>query len=459
MQVTYCYRNGARRAHLGPRDEVDEQHQTRRRCFLPLSFVARRRGFKRSKSEAAPPALHPMIDYKRTSWYGLGYLFPPWQRGTVLIRCIPAAVVAGTFNALLVAGIVDLSDGSTTGGASGYLSHPYTFQLVGIVFGYLMVTRINMSYSRYWEGVTMVKNMHSKWSDACGQIIAFDRALSTECNLTSDPFCCHVVRLFSQMSAMATMRLHVVEPGESLRFDAIEGKHPARVHLPHLSKKGKGSKSSASIAPEGSEFIRQSTAKLSLDQHSSLRSVTKAAEHHSDDGKLKRQRTKAEKINELGDGISQNERALLLAAPCPVFATAQRIQRAIITRLHSGGMRAPPPIISRIFQEVSNGLLFYNNATKMKEVPVPFPYVQLNAFLLNVFSCVLCPIAIASFTPVMWLSVSTTVVTVVSFYAVFLVANELEDPFGTEDNDMPSRARLLSQNRITRPGPAPSLCA
>ena len=82
-------------------------------------------------------------------------------------------------------------------------------------------------------------------------------------------------------------------------------------------------------------------------------------------------------------------------------------------------------------------LLFYNNATKMKEVPVPFPYVQLNALLLNLFACLLCPIAIASFTTVAWLSITTTVVTVISFYSVFIVANELEDPFGTEVNDMP----------------------
>ena len=31
-------------------------------------------------------------------------------------------------------------------------------------------------------------------------------------------------------------------------------------------------------------------------------------------------------------------------------------------------MRAPPPIVSRIFQELSNGLLAYNNATKMKAI-------------------------------------------------------------------------------------------
>ena len=61
----------------------------------------------------------------------------------------------------------------------------------------------------------------------------------------------------------------------------------------------------------------------------------------------------------------------------------------------------------------------------MKEVPVPFPYVQLNAFLLNLFAVILCPIAIASFTDALWLSLATTAVCVVSFYAVFIVANQV----------------------------------
>ena len=59
----------------------------------------------------------------------------------------------------------------------------------------------------------------------------------------------------------------------------------------------------------------------------------------------------------------------LAALAAQVLATAQRIQRSIITRMAAGGMRAPAPIVSRIFQEISNGLLAYNNATKMKEVP------------------------------------------------------------------------------------------
>ena len=304
-----------------------------------------------------------MITYQRTSWYGIGYLFQ--LKGSVFPRCFPACVFAGTFNGLVAGGYIDMTGGGGDGDASGWLSHPYTFQLVGIVFGYLMVTRINMSYARYWEGVTMVKNMHSKWADACGQIIAFDRSLSTETNLTSDPFCCHIVRLFSQMSAMATMRLHIVEPGESILFEEMKGKHPSRIHLPNLTKKGakSASKSSVRVAPEasGTPLDRDKTEKqleldLAVQSNAELGSVAHAAANYqSHGGDAKKEKNRAEKVSELAEGITAPERDLLLAAPCPVFATAQRIQRAIVTRLHAGGMRAPPPIISRIFQEVSNG--------------------------------------------------------------------------------------------------------
>ena len=380
-----------------------------------------------------------MIHYHRTAWYGLHYLTTLHR--SVLVRAVPACIVAGVLNVLVHMEILQLSSRDVPAGE--WLSHPYTFQLVGIVFGYLMVTRINTSYARYWEGVTMVKNMHSKWADACGQIIAFDRSLSTECNLTGDPFCCHIVRLFSQMSAMATMRLHIVEAGESILFDVIEGKHPSRLSLPRLPVGHRNSRrgSNAKVSPDLPErdSISKSQANIMSDLEgyakSELAAVTKAASQYS--GHDPRRKNRADKVHELAEGITKPERDLLLAAPCPVFATASRIQRAITTRLHAGGMRAPAPIVSRIFQEVSNGLLFYNNATKMKEIAVPYPYVQLNALLLNVFSCILTPVAIASFTPELWVSLGTTVVTVFSFYSVFIVANELEDPFGTEANDMP----------------------
>merc|ERR1719446_686236 len=82
-----------------------------------------------------------------------------------------------------------------------WLNNNYAISLLGVVFGYLCVTRINMSYSRYWEGVTQVKTMHSKWADACAQCIIFDRSRDPALDLRHEPFSRHLIRLFSQLSA------------------------------------------------------------------------------------------------------------------------------------------------------------------------------------------------------------------------------------------------------------------
>ena len=57
----------------------------------------------------------------------------------------------------------------------------------------------------------------------------------------------------------------------------------------------------------------------------------------------------------------------------------------------------PSAVLTRVFQELSSGMLAYNNASKLKEVPLPFAYVQFNALLLQLFS-IITPVAIACFT-------------------------------------------------------------
>ena len=113
----------------------------------------------------------------------------------------------------------------------------------------------------------------------------------------------------------------------------------------------------------------------------------------------------------------------------------QRICRAVTTRQRAGGLIAPSPLVSRIFQELSNGLIGYENCTKIKEVPVPFAYVQFNALLLIMFACIT-PVAVACFTRNVVLSVLISILIVGGFGAMWLVTNELEDPFGSDDNDL-----------------------
>ena len=149
------------------------------------------------------------VQYERTEWYGLNYFFHYGLRGSLLPRCLPYMALSTTIGALvrskvLEIGIID---------AFGEDPHQYGMQLFGLVFGYLMIARVSISYNRYWEGSTHIKMMHSKWADACSQAIVFDRIDDHRIDMQHDEFCSHIVKLFSQLSAMATLRLHVQSSG------------------------------------------------------------------------------------------------------------------------------------------------------------------------------------------------------------------------------------------------------
>ena len=106
-----------------------------------------------------------MIMYKRSEWYGLMYLCK--VHGSLMPKASLPAFVAAGFN-LFIHFFGKSEDSEILGyPMMEWLNEAYGMQLLGIVFGYLCVTRINMSYARYWEGVTQVKTMHSKCAPPC----------------------------------------------------------------------------------------------------------------------------------------------------------------------------------------------------------------------------------------------------------------------------------------------------
>jgi len=365
-----------------------------------------------------------MIHYERTNWYGVTYFFR--LHGSLLPRCLPSMVLAGVLSGLAASGFIEDHTGWNVDGLFG--EDDYAMQLFGVVFGFLSVTRLNMSYSRYWEGISMIKQMHSKWADACVQVVAFDRIYANGIGCGDDPFCNHIVRLFCQLSAMATISLHdddwqftpppeVDEQGNTItpRGSTVVER---LVHLP----------------VEETELFRRSSANLSKDLLAQrLANMGETGRASQMNGARFQQRRSATQNIRL---IDEEEQTFLARAPDPVLATVQRLCRAISTRHQFGGVCAPAPIVSRIFQELSNGLLAYNAATKMKEVPVPFAYVQFNAMLLCLF-VLITPVAIAAFTQQIVSSVVISCIVVGGFSAMWIVANELEDPFGDDANDLP----------------------
>lgn len=96
----------------------------------------------------------------------------------------------------------------------------------------------------------------------------------------------------------------------------------------------------------------------------------------------------------------------------------------------------PPPIMSRCYQELSNGMLGFNQATKMADIPFPFPFSQLLELLLVCFT-VLIPVYAAQFTGGVFSSPFLAAVVTVAFWSLSEISRELETPFADGPNQLP----------------------
>ena len=439
-----------------------------------------------------------MIPYHRTRGLGLSYLTRLY--GSLVPFCLPAMVISGAVAGLVSTAMVD--DWLQIRDAFG---NSYGMSIFGAALSFLCVQRLRMSYERYDQGNKQIKVMHSKWVDACSQILAFDQINSATVNLSEEPFCKHVVRLFAQMSAMATLRLSSssddsfgqavnlewlqpqaperesamsrrmsrrftkmktglqlhgsfssrrrsrVSPERSRRLSREEGlaSQPSNVTVPQGLLSRQHTMEQCEAAAEASASSREASqsgrlrARFRPPPAARANSVgrmggfIKTVLTRSNTGKLVDPTAEQAKIPLSSSLLPSEIEYLKAGASCPVACTQSRIIRAITTRQVAGGMPAPAPQVSRIFQEISNGMLAFNEASRLKEVAVPFALVQLQAILLLLFLLIF-PIYIASFTgAVAWVSVFLSAAAAGCFTALWVLANELEDPFGTDPNDLP----------------------
>jgi len=117
----------------------------------------------------------------------------------------------------------------------------------------------------------------------------------------------------------------------------------------------------------------------------------------------------------------------------------QWVQKILTTRQKQGGLAVPPPILSRVYQELSTGHFGYRHAMKIHSTPFPFPYAQmimLALVVLVITSGVFMDLFVES---TIWACVFAFTA-VGGFYAINEVAIELEDPFGDDENDLPMLA-------------------
>ena len=53
-------------------------------------------------------------------------------------------------------------------------AHPYPYTVFANLVGFTLVFRTNIACTRYWEGISAVRQMSSKWGDAAFHVLSMD---------------------------------------------------------------------------------------------------------------------------------------------------------------------------------------------------------------------------------------------------------------------------------------------
>ncbi|GJP68131.1 hypothetical protein CLOP_g24872 [Closterium sp. NIES-67] len=83
-------------------------------------------------------------------------------------------------------------------------------------------------------------------------------------------------------------------------------------------------------------------------------------------------------------GINLTECSILEPSRDRVYLVMCWLHRALVARRMAGGISQDAPIVSRIYQVLSDGMLGYENALKIVNTPFPFPFAQCVALLLHI---------------------------------------------------------------------------
>mmetsp|Transcript_18611 Transcript_18611/g.53322 ORF Transcript_18611/g.53322 Transcript_18611/m.53322 type:complete len:585 (+) Transcript_18611:138-1892(+) len=112
------------------------------------------------------------------------------------------------------------------------------------------------------------------------------------------------------------------------------------------------------------------------------------------------------------------------------------IQRTVVLASDSAIINIAPPILSRVFNELADGVVKISSSRKIRMLQFPFHYAQMLGAMLLVYS--ICVPAASAYLMRSWYgAASATFINVFTLWCLNYLAQEIEQPFGKEINDLP----------------------
>jgi len=124
----------------------------------------------------------------------------------------------------------------------------------------------------------------------------------------------------------------------------------------------------------------------------------------------------------------------------------QWVQHAIIAAEHNGVVKISPPMLARVFNMLSEGMVNLANGRKIMEFPIPFPLAQMITVML-LFHGIAVPLICATTIATIYWACFLCFVVCFSYWTINYIATELEMPFGEDANDLPLSQMLCDMNQ------------
>jgi len=115
------------------------------------------------------------------------------------------------------------------------------------------------------------------------------------------------------------------------------------------------------------------------------------------------------------------------------------IERLVLDADKQKTLDVPAPILSRAFQELSRGMVSATNLRKIRDVPFPFPYSQFLSLML-LAEWMLTPVVASQVILKPWWAGIIVFIISTAVWTLFYTAQEIDQPFGDDANDLPVAA-------------------
>lgn len=348
------------------------------------------------------------------------------------------------------------------------MDHPFAAQTFGTLVAFAVCFRTNIAWSRFWESVRESNTMFSKWGDAYMQLQGF-----INCTIASKPDMrerleherLELAHYMSLLSAMAVERLTRgdIRRMEMRRRKGVAWKDQIVFRETLRANDLTGSRNLIPIKTANiSKFAQRSTiqaqaAIMSVRTNEAGPSSTKSTKSlfgervFTNKATTPRRRCLKESMTQMQLSIQYMKDHWDM--PVTVVGAVGQQEFKELTNSHHRVhlvlawinehvaklqklLDTPPPILSRVFQELSNGALGYSHAEKLSDIPFPFVFAQLLALQVSLFAGI-APVIFTLLTGFTWMTPFISSIVVMCFWTLNEIAKELENPFGNEANNVP----------------------